>query len=332
MDQEDYINKANILLQDTSTYKLLKKDPTNSLKNKLITILKDIKQTGALNITKYKILYPTSAVPPKFYDLTKIHKAGTPLRPIVVQYGVHHLWGSQRAILHHQTTSRPVPKPSQKHPTFHPTIRGQNAGTRGGHHLLWCKGSFYFSSHLTIHPNCQTKATTGHHTTTKHLHVHTTNHHPMEFCLTNTYFLFQGKYYEQVQGAAMGSPISPHSQHLHGRVWGTCPQHLPLAKVCWWHLCHQQGRTQSGTTTAHQQPGPSHPIHNGTNTTRLASLSGHPSHHWTKQHLQHNSLQETHTHRWISPLGQQSPHHSQPKCLQYTSPQSKSGFLFTGQI
>ena len=32
---------------------------------------------------------------------------------------------------------------------------------------------------------------------------------PLEFCPTHTYFLFQGKYYEQVQGAAMGSPISP---------------------------------------------------------------------------------------------------------------------------
>ena len=31
----------------------------------------------------------------------------------------------------------------------------------------------------------------------------------LEFCLTNTYFLFQSKYYEQVQGAAMGSPIYP---------------------------------------------------------------------------------------------------------------------------
>ena len=31
----------------------------------------------------------------------------------------------------------------------------------------------------------------------------------LEFCLKNTYFLFQGKYYEQVHGAAMGSPISP---------------------------------------------------------------------------------------------------------------------------
>ena len=30
----------------------------------------------------------------------------------------------------------------------------------------------------------------------------------LEFCLTNNYFLFQGKYFEQVQGAAMGSPMS----------------------------------------------------------------------------------------------------------------------------
>ena len=31
----------------------------------------------------------------------------------------------------------------------------------------------------------------------------------LEFCLTNTYFSFQGKLYEQKEGAAMGSPISP---------------------------------------------------------------------------------------------------------------------------
>ena len=31
----------------------------------------------------------------------------------------------------------------------------------------------------------------------------------IEFCLNSTYFMFQGKYFEQVEGAAMGSPISP---------------------------------------------------------------------------------------------------------------------------
>ena len=31
----------------------------------------------------------------------------------------------------------------------------------------------------------------------------------LEFCLRSTCFVFQGQYYEQVQGAAMGSPLSP---------------------------------------------------------------------------------------------------------------------------
>ena len=31
----------------------------------------------------------------------------------------------------------------------------------------------------------------------------------LEYCLKSTYFVFQGKYYEQLGGAAMGSPLSP---------------------------------------------------------------------------------------------------------------------------
>ena len=93
MDQEDYTNKTLTLLQDTNTYKVLPKDPTSQLKNKLISLLKDIKHTGGLSTNKYKQFYPTNAVPPKFYGLPKIHKTGTPLRPIVssrgsITYGV----------------------------------------------------------------------------------------------------------------------------------------------------------------------------------------------------------------------------------------------------
>ena len=52
MDQQNYTNKTQALLQDTNTYKVLPKDPTSQLKNKISTLLKDIKQTGGLNYPK----------------------------------------------------------------------------------------------------------------------------------------------------------------------------------------------------------------------------------------------------------------------------------------
>ena len=57
----------------------------------------------------------------------------------------------------------------------------------------------------------------------------------------------------------------------------------------------------------------------------------HFSHHRTRQHIQHFSLQETNPHRPISTLGQQPPHHCQTKCIQHISTQSQSSLLFTGQ-
>ena len=92
MDKQDYINKANQLFNQ-NTYKVISKDPTNTIKNKLINILKGIKTKSGLGINTYKSMYPTGCVPPKFYGLPKIHKPDTPFRPIVsscgsVTYGV----------------------------------------------------------------------------------------------------------------------------------------------------------------------------------------------------------------------------------------------------
>ena len=92
MDRQDYINKANQLLNQ-NTYRSIAKDPTSSIKNKLINILKRVKNQTGLDSNTYKSMYPTGCVPPKFYGLPKIHKPDTPLRPIVsscgsVTYGV----------------------------------------------------------------------------------------------------------------------------------------------------------------------------------------------------------------------------------------------------
>ena len=50
----------------------------------------------------------------------------------------------------------------------------------------------------------------------------------MEFCLKNTYFSFQDQFYEQGEGAAMGSPVSPivanlYMENLEQKALSTAP-------------------------------------------------------------------------------------------------------------
>ena len=63
MDRQDYINKANNLLNQP-TYRAIPRDPTNTIKNKLSNILKRVKNQTGLNSVTYKSMYPTGCVPP----------------------------------------------------------------------------------------------------------------------------------------------------------------------------------------------------------------------------------------------------------------------------
>ena len=86
LDSVEYTAKSEALLNQ-SNYKVLKNDPTNKYKSKLIGLLKTIKAEGGIDDTTYKRLYPTGAVPPKYYGLPKVHKTGMPLRPIISGIG-----------------------------------------------------------------------------------------------------------------------------------------------------------------------------------------------------------------------------------------------------
>ena len=208
MDQEDYTNKALALLQDTNTYKVLPKDPTSQLKNKLISLLKDIKHTGGFSTNKYKQSYLTSAVPPKFYGLPKIHKTGTPLRPIVssrgsITYGV----AKELAYI-----IKPLVGQSPHHlkNTEHFIQQLQGKKLEPGEVITSFDVKALFTS-VPVKPakqivkqRLQQDNTLPQRTCMSIAQITSL----LEFCLTNTYFLFQGKSYEQVQGAAMGSPIS----------------------------------------------------------------------------------------------------------------------------
>ena len=235
MDKQDYYNKSSTLLQDANTYKVLNKDPTNSLKNKLITILKDIKQTGDLNNNKYKQLYPTSTVPhpnsmafPKF-----IHTVGTPLRPIVshrgsITYGV----AKELAYI-----IKPLVDQSPNHlkNTQHFIQQLQGKRLEPGEVITSFDVKALFPS-VPVIPSIQIvkqklqqDQTLPQRSTMSIQQIIIL----LEFCLTSTYFLFQGKHYEQVQGAAMGSPIgcliaNLFMEEFEVKVLSTCPHPASL--------------------------------------------------------------------------------------------------------
>ena len=63
MDRQDYANKANSLLNQ-NTYRAIPWHPTITIKNKLISILKKVKNQRGLDSLTYKSMYPMGCVPP----------------------------------------------------------------------------------------------------------------------------------------------------------------------------------------------------------------------------------------------------------------------------
>ena len=209
MDRDDYNSKSEELLHK-STNQILSTDPTNKHKNKLISLLRTIKAEGGISETTYKKLYPTEATTLKYYGLPKMLKEDTALRPIVSSIG--------SATYETAKELSRILKPLVGRSTHH--VRNNQDFIQSIQDITIeeeedCMMSFDVKSLFTSIPIQTTlniikklleEDTSLHQRTTmavKHIHC------LLEFCLTNTYFSFQGRLYEQKEGAAMGSPISP---------------------------------------------------------------------------------------------------------------------------
>ena len=208
MDRDDYNQKADALLQQPA-YRPIPNDPTNKYQTKHIALLKSIKTEGVINESTYKRLYPTGAGSPKFYGLPKIHKEGIPLRPIVssigaathstskelsrilkplVQKSPHHILNNQDFMEHLKDIQL---GPDEVMVSYDVRALFTSVPIQPALEVI--------ERLLNEDPDLQKRTTMS----TKQIMD------LLEFCLRSTYFTYRGKFYEQVEGAAMGSPISP---------------------------------------------------------------------------------------------------------------------------
>ena len=245
MDRTEYNKKAEELL-NTGTYKKIPEDPTKKQKNKLISILKNIKAEGGLNEETYRRLYPTAAVPSKFYGLPKIHKPGIPLRPIVSSIGA----ATYNTAKELPKILKPLVGMSAHHVhntrDFVEQIKRSSLNQRSASYDVQA----LFTS-VPINPVLdiiKERLANG-----QDLHKRTTMSvnqiiKLLEFCLNSTSFVYQGQFYQQIEGAAMGSPLSLIVANIYMEKFeealATAPHPQACGKGMWMTLCHPGRRAQ----------------------------------------------------------------------------------------
>ena len=209
LDKQDYVNKAQTLLSDTSTYRVLEKDPTSKFSAGLVKQLKECQSEGSLDRKDYLRLYPTSSTVPRFYGLPKVHKPGAPLRPIVASRGsiTYELARHLAAILSPLVGNNGFALKNSA-----AMVKDLGEITLGDNDVLT---SFDVTALFTKVPVPKSLDII-HERLLQDNTLHTRTSLPanrvrdlLATCLNTTYFQFQGVIYTQVEGAAMGSPVSP---------------------------------------------------------------------------------------------------------------------------
>ena len=208
MDRADYVTKMENLLEDDA-YKKLKHDPTSRIEKRISTTLKEYEQKGHITAKQRLYLAHQFSSPPQIYGLPKIHKEGIPLRPIVAAIG------SPSHLLAKELTRILSPLAGQG-PSH---VRNSADFVQWIHQIDLAETDVMVSfdvvslftnvpvdeAILVISNRLQQDETLKERTSIPIPELC----HLVELCLRSTYSQFGQTFFEQVQGAAMGSPLSP---------------------------------------------------------------------------------------------------------------------------
>ena len=196
-------------LLDDPAYKKLKRDPTTKVKKQISQAIKRVGRNGGIPDRLKRELIPQFSRPPQIYGLPKVHKDGTPLRPIVASVGspTYKLAKELAHVLSPLTgktesfvkNSAEFANRIRKEPVTDGDMMVSfdvvslftrvpvDDALRSISILLSEDNTLYERTTIDADDICSLT----------------------ELCLRTTYFQFEDRFFEQIDGAAMGSPLSP---------------------------------------------------------------------------------------------------------------------------
>ena len=208
LSKTDHESKLENLIA-TLTYKQLQKDPTATQEDKLSRILKPYEKRGVFSKQLYYRLRPSGCQPPRIYGLPKIHKPSTPLRPIVscinspsyelskyissiisplAGQTTHHIKNSRNVVLSMKDF---IIDRDEVLVSFDISSLFTNVAIDEASHVI--------KSILQQDDSLQERTSLCPDDVILLLNT----------CLTPTYFSYKDLFYQQKEGTAMGSPVSP---------------------------------------------------------------------------------------------------------------------------
>lgn len=206
MYKKDYQTKMENLLDDKNTYKTMRDDPTHKLQNKNNNLINDLQKSEYISTMEKYQLHCSAAQAPKLYGLPKIHKEGTPLRPISASQKVpcYNLAKYTGKILQNLVSEEYNIKD-----VYQLKEKLQNIKIEDDEVLISYDVISLFTNipvHTAINiimkkwPKIQEKTNIP---KSQFLKI-------LQICLRdNNYFQFDNKIYQQIYGMPMGSPLSP---------------------------------------------------------------------------------------------------------------------------
>lgn len=207
LNKSDYVGKLSNLLSDRSKFLELNIDPFTyilKLEDKLNRVLRRIK--NLISSETYNFLFASGSVPGILYGLPKIHKPDVPVRPILSAIGTfnYNLAKFLVPILNNLTTNNFTVKNSfsfvqeLKHLQFpHPVvmasfdIKSLFTNIPLKETIDICTAELYKGQELVNNLTKQNFRSL------------------LDLAVNESMFIFNGKFYKQVDGVAMGSPLGP---------------------------------------------------------------------------------------------------------------------------